>query len=448
LSKVSLARSLAALAASCVLLSGCHDQFGPRWGPHAYPDGAVRPYSGRSVDRAGNARGSPFNHYLGNRPAATDPDSDALVQELVTENGQPRLPGRKVVGLADTSADFGTAVYYGFRDRDPLYEVIGGTKREDCFDLPVCPGEVTPFMQGEKVPLPDGGTQDTPAAYCPQPAAGADAEFDVIDENHIEYTFSHASIDCSARKIYVNDPLSPPFTGDGRTGSRLSVFGGISDGLRTSATGSRISGLAGRVRPEEFAAGRIEHALFLSANALQKLPGLERCDLIGGDAACPNVVYPAYSSDGHDENATIKMGMRLRLDPAWATDELLNEPGRFPDYVRIVLTALRDYGGFFSESCCDERPGAWRISPFISGSSYTTFRDPDPWVALSQQYGLPPYAGYDEGGTLLDRDGNPTARTVYYWKWGDPQETDPDKRWWDHLQFVKPCVTLLAQDDC
>jgi hypothetical protein len=447
LGKVSHVCSLAAAAASLLVLSGCHDRLSPRWGPHVYPEANNRPYSGRTLDKAGKPHGSPFNHYLGRRATAIDPGSRGLVQELVTEDGQPQLPGRKVVGLADTSADFGTAVYYGFRDRDPLYEVVGGSNRQDCFDLP-CPGDVPPFIDGLTVPFPDGGTQNGPAVYCPQPAGGLDRQFDVIDENHVEYSFTYASIDCGARKIYVNDDVSPPFTGDGSTASRLSAYGSVSDGLRTSATASRFSGLAGRVWPEEFKAGRIEHALFLGANALQKLPGLEFCDLIAGDPSCPNVVYPAYASDGHDEGSRLKMGMRLRLDPSWATDAQLEAPGRFPPYVRIVLRALRDYGGFFGDSCCELQPGSWRISPFISGSSYTSYGDTDPWVTLSQHYGIPPLDNYTDGGQLRDRDGNPVARTVYFWEWGDPAETDRDKRWWDHLQFVKPCVTLLARDVC
>jgi len=93
------------------------------------------------------------------------------------------------------------------------------------------------------------------------------------------------------------------------------------DGL--SARGSGFALAAGLIRPEELAAGRIDHALVFA------FPGTE-----------PGHVPPATKSDGRRAAGTgMPMGTRLQLDPALDLDAL-----GLTGHERVVAEALQRHG--------------------------------------------------------------------------------------------------------
>ena len=106
-----------------------------------------------------------------------------------------------------------------------------------------------------------------------------------------------------------------------------------SDGIYPTGMSARGSGfalLAGLIWPEEFAQGRIEHALLIS------LP----------HTATGGPVWPATESDGwSDDERAIPEGARLQLDPTLNLDEFEMRP-----YERIIAEALQRYGAFVGDS--------------------------------------------------------------------------------------------------
>ncbi len=87
--------------------------------------------------------------------------------------------------------------------------------------------------------------------------------------------------------------------------------------------------IAGLIRPEEIAQGRIEHALAFAYNAPKH--GV--------------YVQPASLSDGLSTRAgAIPEGARLQLDPALDLDRLALKPA-----ARIVARALQEYGMFLGD---------------------------------------------------------------------------------------------------
>ena len=105
-------------------------------------------------------------------------------------------------------------------------------------------------------------------------------------------------------------------------------------------TGTTASGLplvAGLIKPAEFEAGRIEHALICAGPTIRKslTPG-------GGLQLCA----PAARTDGHGIGPEyIPMGARLRLDPSLDLDALgLSKPAQ------VVARAMQRYGLFMGIS--------------------------------------------------------------------------------------------------
>jgi hypothetical protein len=106
----------------------------------------------------------------------------------------------------------------------------------------------------------------------------------------------------------------------------------------TSATGSGIAGpvsgnaagfalAAGVIRPEEIAAGRIDHALVFTSPFVHN-----------------SYVAPAVHGDGKQTDPdAMPMGTRIQLDPSVDISGL-------PTYKRIVAQALKDYGAYLVDS--------------------------------------------------------------------------------------------------
>jgi hypothetical protein len=315
--------------------------------PGQWPPACWRPF----------ADTSPFNRRI---PAGARlaPDSTSLVANLRQDGGGPKN-GRANIPEGD---DYHKNIYWA-RSTDPEYTVRGGST-------------VVPYdVDGRKVRLPDGARQ----------TAGGDAHLGIVS-NGEEWCFWRASVDQASRTITVNSGRRIPLSGDGRN---------------AAATAARFGCLAGRIRYQEFEAGQINHAIFLTASTTGS-----------------SFVYPAQKSDGPKGAGYPPMGARFQLDPSYATDAWL---AQFPAWKRAILRALRDYGGYLG----DTTTGGWTAMPFESEVGYYSFGLPRPFAqyASTRDAGDPDI--FQSGGT-------------YYFNLASGVD-------WSRLRVLDPCV---AQGSC
>ena len=129
---------------------------------------------------------------------------------------------------------------------------------------------------------------------------------------------------------------------------------------------------AGVIRPEELAAGEIDHALFMAVKCTNgkfvwpaRGPGVGRtCESMG----LPNENAPA-------------LGQHFYLDMTASQIKALAVPA----WKKTILRAMAEYGMFVGDT------GSSYLGYGIvvqSGSSYTSFGQPDPWVGLAKSYGI------------------------------------------------------------
>jgi hypothetical protein len=96
------------------------------------------------------------------------------------------------------------------------------------------------------------------------------------------------------------------------------------------ATASGFALLAGALRPEEIAAGRIEHALVITTPHTRQ--GLTAC--------------PATHTDGRSASPdSIPIGARIQLDPAFDVDEQ-----SWPAWKKMIARALQEYGAYVADT--------------------------------------------------------------------------------------------------
>jgi hypothetical protein len=277
---------------------------------------------------------SPFNQRIpaNARLAAS---SSTLVMRLREEGAGPKS-GR---GNIPEGSDYHKSVFYA-RATDPEYTVRGGST-------------VSPYdVDGRKVRLPEGARQ-TP---------GGDAHLGIVYDGE-EWCFYRASVDPGTRTISVSSGRRIPLSGDGRN---------------AAATSARFGCLAGLIRYQELVAGRIEHAIFMTASTTGS-----------------GFVYPALKSDGPRGADYPPMGTRFQLDPSYATDQWLS---RFPAWKQGVLRALRDYGGYVG----DTTNGGWTAMPFESEVGYYSIGAPRP------------FAEYAKAHDASDPDISVSSGTYYY----------------------------------
>ncbi len=189
------------------------------------------------------------------------------------------------------------------------------------------------------------------------------------------------------------------------TGGRLrvswagitSLHGSGADGLG-SATAARFSSLAGRVRAEEMAAGRVDHALFVV------LP-------------CDNgrYVYPARKSGARCRgwSGAPPMGARLQLGYSDAEIAAL----RVPAWKRTLLRAMARYGMFFGDT---GTPGLFTLER-ETGLQYTVAGRRDRWLDFARSNGFWRWEGDGDGAVYI----------------GD-LASGVD---WSRLRVIAPCVS-------
>jgi hypothetical protein len=351
-----LAVTLAAAALASGALTGCGDDDPARsagattaapatwqgFGPGAWPPASWRPY----------ASGSVFN-----RPVAADatalPGSSRMVARVLSWGA----PSPITAGLTGTAGDFDHPVFFARAD-DPLVELRA-----------LRPWGRNP-LTGKAIRIPR-------AAHA---ATGDDAHLAIVEPDGTEYDFWE-----------VRD--GGPVDGTLRFGwgGRLPIDGPGTDG---AATAAGYGLLAGAIRPEELAAGRIDHALFL----------VQRCtgDGVGYDGhveppAAEDLgspfVRPAAKGgtpcSGADREAP-PMGAYYQLD---MSDEQIAALG-FQPWKTAILRALADYGGYVGDTGAS---GLGFIT--VSGESYVRYGAVDPLVAVARAAGV---ARQSDGSYRLD----------------------------------------------
>jgi hypothetical protein len=267
-----------------------------------------------------------------------------------------------VAGGAGMEEDYAHPTYYA-RAGDPwfvlhCYEESWGT----------CP------IEGHRIRVPDAA----------QPAAGGDGHLTVVDQD-------------SGWEYDLYKVRSKPAGGgvlEFRWGGRTRIDG---DGLRSGATAAKFGSLAGIVRAEELAAGRIDHALFMTA----------RCD--AGRAVYPaRGVGTSCAQVGESTAGAPPMGAHLWLAMTDSQIDVLPVPG----WKKTILRAMATYGMFVG----DTGSGSWGIKK-ESGATYTSFGHPARFVEFAKANGWEPYEDVWVGNL---RDG---------------------VDWAAHLRVLDPCVS-------
>jgi len=196
--------------------------------------------------------------------------------------------------------------------------------------------------QGQSIPIPAQA----------KPSGSDDDHLAVITPDGWEYDFWQADAPANGviRATY---------------GGRTRVDG---DGLRVAATESHFALGAGVIAPEELAAGQINHALFM---VIRTSDG--------------TTVWPAEPQPHATQPGMPPYGAHFYLD--YTDQEINNAP--WPAWKKAIVRAAANYGFYFG----DTGGGSLKTK---SGVSYTALGQPDPWIKVAQQYGIPnhPWGGH------------------------------------------------------
>jgi hypothetical protein len=281
---------------------------------------------------------SPFNRPLPAEPAQPL-DSVLLGAALGGRFGPAPL---LEVGQADTPDDFGRPIYFN-TPHNPVFKIrctqFGGR----------CP------VAGHRIRIP-------PKA---RPSGGSDAHMAIIDrEAGWEYDFF---------AVEGKSGGSPGRITAGWAG-RTPIGGEGSKGLDAGATASGFALSAGIIRPAELRAGEIDHALF-----------------IGVPCTNGTAVWPAQNNPGRSCSVTSRLGapaMGQHFYLAMSSAEIARLG--LPRWQTTILRAMADYGMFVG----DTGGNTWGIA-LESGTAYTSFGAPDPWVKIARRSAIPPFAHPD-----------------------------------------------------
>jgi hypothetical protein len=302
------------------------------FGGGVLPGAGWRPY----------ASTSPFN--VSAEGVAVHPDSAAIVQKVLSWG----LPGNLVAGVAETASDYGHPTFFA-EPTDPTYT------------LQATEPWGSNALDGMRIQIPAGA----------RPAGGGDGHMTVVTPEGWEYDFWHAEV--------------PPAGGGTFRfgwGGRTRIDG---SGLDSAGTASGFGNLAGMIRAPELAAGRINHALFITVRCASQ--GTSFGYGTTATASESSYVYPADhggSSCGAGETDAPPMGARFVLAMSEAQIQAL----AVPTWKKTVLTALAHYGGYVGDT-----GGPGFAFMFESSTSYTALGMADPLVAFAKANGLPTWEG-------------------------------------------------------
>jgi hypothetical protein len=285
------------------------------------------------------SRSSPFNQLAAGDPVS--PDSAAVVQKVLSWG----LPANLTAG-EPPSEEWSHPAFFA-EPGDPLYTIRltkpWGHNR----------------IQGMRIPMPPDA----------RPAGGSDAQMTVVTPSGWEYDFWQAQ--------------APGAHGGRFTaswGGRTRIDG---SGLRSGGTASGFGNLAGMIREPELAAGRIDHALFITLRCAARRTGAR----FGASAWVSRYVYPASAGGAAcppGESGAPPLGTRFMLAMSIAQIDALP----VPRWKKAILTALAEYGGYFGDT---GGPGFGFM--FESSVTYTALGLPDPFVEFAKANGVPASAG-------------------------------------------------------
>ena len=292
---------------------------------------------------------SPWNTVIDRSRIA--PDSDAMIRNLVAD-------GPPAVSNPTVRENWGTPVYFS-GPSDPLYELrfSGG------FDY-------TRELDGRRIHVPSGA----------QPSRGSDGVMWVIDRTDgFLYQTQRTQIDHQARRISA------------WKGFRVQADG---PGFRhPTAPPTAVQ----PIRPEELAAGYVDHAMSMEARCLSGRPVAPFDQSLTVGHTCGN-------GDGR-----LSMGSVVFLDMTHAQIEALGGP----TWEQAILKGLADYGAVVG---LNGGPGHWALK-FQNPLDHTSLGEPDPYA----QAGLPATMDFSDA---LDSVGG----------------------WREHLKvlapFLRPCAGL------
>lgn len=279
---------------------------------------------------------SPFNRPVPDSPRLA-PDSAAIVSRILSWGA----PQAVLAGHSGRRDDYYHPLYYA-QPGDPVFTVRCMVATRSC---PV---------EGLAVRIPDRA----------QAAAGGDGHLAVVDQTDgWEYDFWQVrSKPVGGGELIVSH------------GGRTRIDG---DGLGSNATAAWFGLAAGVIRGTELGSGRIEHALF---GAVKCTAGFSVFPAQAGTTA------NACADFGLSNDSAPPLGARLQL--AMSTAEIDALP--VPAWKRTMLHALARYGMLIGDT--NGGNAAWGLVA-ESGSSYTSFGDPDPWVTVAQEAGLYQFDG-------------------------------------------------------
>ena len=284
---------------------------------------------------------SPFNTTVSASPTI-DPNSSAIVSRLLGFGSIAKF----AVGTSGTNYDWSHPVYWS-QSSDPLYTIkctgaaYGACSQVNGMQLQI-PPQAKPAGNGAV------GSNHIPTY--------SDAHMTVIDQSTgWEWDFWHASMDNTTHTIYAE--------GTGR----ISITG---NGLGSGADAGYFGLYAGQIRGEEMQAGQINHALFMTVYCSND----GRVEPAGSSKGRP------CSSVGLSNANAPAMGQHFYLAMSDAEIAALPDPA----WQKTILRAMAHYGLYVG----DTGGSSWAIQP-LSGSTYTSFGNTDPWVTFAQQAGVP-----------------------------------------------------------
>lgn len=297
----------------------CAPAYGP-YGRGTWPPACWRPY----------AANSPFNTPV--PPDATPvTNSAAIVRRLTTVRTNDPNGGIPTLGYVNNLVvhDDGTAgepTYYA-RDGDPTFPVVCADTEFPTRDA-LCP------LQRKTLRVPAGAVRES----GPFDDAGRDWHMTVVDQQTgVEYDLWRVEAPAPLpERPRAVDTLRIAFAGTRR-------IDGLGDGLSGAgdATAAHWGSLAGRVRAEEFAAGRIDHALFITVDCVDgSVPPVYPADTRGTAAGQPCTTIGLSNADAPPLGAHLQLNMTVS-----EIDDLHVRP-----WQRTLLVAMREYGMYVGDT--------------------------------------------------------------------------------------------------
>jgi hypothetical protein len=285
---------------------------------------------------------SPFNTPIPSN-ATLAPDNAAVLAHMSTYNWS-------IDGL-NSKFDFnpdalGTRPIFYASPSDPMMKI----HCKNDAGVGSCTGTNGVNADGEKINVPAGAV----------PFANADAHMTVIETaTGKEYDFWDTSVSGS--------------TINAGTGAELSMSG---DGRGSWGDNGQFALAAGLVRPSELAAGQINHALVVTVPCVNaKGPKGFAWPAQGG--------YGSPCGEAWNESTVgaPQMGQLLRLNMTAAQIQASSAPA----WQKTIMTAFATYGAYIEDT--DGRQAAGIDILTQGGASWTDVGQPDPWLAVTQQFG-------------------------------------------------------------